>query len=120
MVAVYEFKGIDFEANLIKVYGKVRKLMAEEFGAFGPVEEAPIVDGLSTEEMPKARAQNINDKKQIRIGYEGVKQKVKDIRQEYRKAVTEGRRAGSGKLVADNWDLLKNIWGGGVNQRLTL
>ena len=71
--AVYEFKGIDFESDLIKVYGEVRKLMAEEFGAFGPVEEAPIDDGLSTEEMSKARAQNINDKKQIRIGYERVK-----------------------------------------------
>ena len=119
--AVYEFKGIGFESDLIKVYGGVRKLMAEEFGAFGPVEEAPIDDGLSTEEMSKARTQNINDKKQIRIGYERVKQKVKDIRQEYRKAVTEGRRSGSGKLVADNWDLLKKIWWGrGGHQRLTL
>ena len=59
--------------------------------------------------MSKARAKNINGKNQIRIGYERVKQKVKDIRQEYRKAVTEGRRSGSGKLVADNWDLLKKI-----------
>ena len=68
--------------------------------------------------MFQARAQNINDKKQIRTGYERVKQKVKDIRQEYRKAVTERRRSGSRKLVADNWDLLKKIWG--VHQRLTL
>ena len=70
--------------------------------------------------MSKARAKNINGKNQIRIGYERVKQKVKDIRQEYRKAVTEGRRSGSGKLVADNWDLLKKIWGGGVHEPLTL
>ena len=34
------------------------------------------------------------------------------MRQDYRNAVTVGRRSGSGKLVADNWDILKNIWGG--------
>ena len=67
----------------------------------------PIDNGLFMEEMSKARAQNINDKKHIRLGYERVKQKVKDISQEYRKAVTEGRRSGSGKLVADSW---KNVW----------
>ena len=41
------------------------------------------------------------------MGYERVKEKVKDVRQEYRKAVTEGRRSGSRKLIADSWDLLK-------------
>ena len=110
--AVYKFKRIDFESDLTKVYRKIQKLMAEEFGAFGPVEEPPIDDGLSTEEISKARAQNINDKKQITIGYERVKQKVKDIRQDDRKAVTKGRRSGSRKLVGDNWDLLKKSGGG--------
>ena len=34
------------------------------------------------------------------------------MRQDYRNAVTVGRRSGSGKLVEDNWDILKSIWGG--------
>jgi len=37
---------------------------------------------------------------------------VKEIRQNYRKAVTEGQRLGSGKVVCDNWEKLKVIWGG--------
>lgn len=46
------------------------------------------------------------------MGYERIKEKAKAIRQAYRKAVTEGRRSGSGKLVCDNWDKLKILWGG--------
>lgn len=42
---VYEFKGIDFESDLIKVYREVRKPMAEEFVAFGPLEETLIGNG---------------------------------------------------------------------------
>ena len=59
----------------------------------------------------RLRAQNINDKKQIKLGYERVKQKVKDTRQEYRTAGTEGRKSCSRKLVANSWDLLKKILG---------
>ena len=45
--------------------------------------------------------------------YERIKEKIKAVlRQGYRKAVTEGPRFGSGKLVCDNWDKLKTLWGG--------
>ena len=37
---------------------------------------------------------------------------MKGLPQDYRNAVTVGRRSGSGKLVEDNWEILKNIWGG--------
>ena len=78
---VDEFKGIAFESDLLKVYGEVRKLIAEEiFKKHPPLEETSIGDGLSAEEMSKVRAQNINDKKQFRLGYKNVKQKVKAIR----------------------------------------
>ena len=52
----------------------------------------------------------MEEKKAVKTGYERIKTKVKEVRQDYRKAVNEGRR--SGKLVCDNWHLLKNIWGG--------
>ncbi len=60
----------------------------------------------------KANLFFIQDKIQIKKGYDRIKAKVKAVRQEYRTAVTTGRRSGSGKLVADNWDTLKLIWGG--------
>ena len=47
----------------------------------------------------------------IKIGYQRIKQKIKDLRQDYRNAMTVGRRSRSGKLVENNWDILKNIWG---------
>ena len=78
---VDKFKGIAFESDLLNVYGEVRKLIAEEiFYKHPPLEETSIGDGLSAEEMSKIRAQNINDKKQVRLGYKKVKQKVKAIR----------------------------------------
>ena len=53
---VYEFKGIGFEFDLVKAYREVQKLMAEEFVAFCPLEETPIDDGLSTEEISKVKS----------------------------------------------------------------
>lgn len=50
----------------------------------------------------------------MKTEYERIKEKIKDIRQGYRKAVTEGRRSGSGKLVCDNWDTLKALRGGSL------
>lgn len=50
----------------------------------------------------------------MKTEYERIKEKIKDIRQGYRKAVTEGRRSGSGKLVCDNWDSLKTLRGGSL------
>ena len=47
----------------------------------------------------------------IKIGYQRIKQKIKDLRQDYRNAMTVGRRSRSGKLVENNWDILKNISG---------
>ena len=53
---VYEFKDIDFKSDLVKVYREVQKLMTEEVVAFCPLEETPINDGLSTEEMSKVKS----------------------------------------------------------------
>ena len=110
----YEFKGLDFEADLVKMYKETRVLMAGKYetGEFGPVASMELDENLCTEELSKMRRRIYEDEKAIKIGYERVKQKAKDIRQLYRKAVTEGRRSGSGKVVCDNWDLLKNIWAG--------
>ena len=49
-----------------------------------------------------------DENKVIKIGYERVNPKIEDVRQDYRKTVNEGRRSGIGKLVIDNWNLLKD------------
>ena len=110
----YEFKGLDFESDLDKLYTEVRSLMAEKYDRndFGPVITTEIGEDLSTEELAKQKAAVAEEKKLIKIGYQRIKQKIKDLRQDYSNAVTVGRRSGSGKLVEDNWEILKNIWGG--------
>ena len=90
--------------------------MAEKYDRndFGPVITTEIGDDLSTEELAKRKAAVAEEQKLIKLGYQRIKQKIKDLRQDYRNAVTVGRRSGSGKLVEDNSDLLKNIWGGSL------
>ena len=79
---------------------------------FGPVITTEIGDELSTEELAKQKDAVAEERKLIKIGHQRIKQKIKDLRQDYRNAVTVGRRSGSGKLVEDNWDILNNILGG--------
>ena len=47
----------------------------------------------------------------MKIGYERVKQKAPDIRQEHRIGVTQGTRSGSSRVACENWEQLKNLWG---------
>ena len=88
--------------------------MAEKYDRndFGPVTTTKIGDDISTEELAKQKATVAEKQKLIKIGFKRIMHKIKDLRQDYRKAVTVSRRSGSGKLVEDNWDILKNIWEG--------
>ena len=111
--SLYEFKGLDFEADLVKLYSVIRIKMAEQYeNGFGPISERTIALGLTTDEITKEKAKLANDKKAIKLGYDRVRNKAKEIRQNYRKAITEGQRSGSGKVICDNWEELKIIWGG--------
>ena len=105
---------MNFESDLVKLYTEVRSLMAEKYDRnnFGPVIKTEIGDDLSTEELAKQKAAVAEEQKLIKIGYQRIKQKIKDLQQDYSNAVTVGRRSGSGKLLEDNWEILKNIWGG--------
>ena len=51
-------------------------------------------------------------KTQVRVGYNRVMEKVKELRQGFSNAVTAGSRSGSGKLVLEFYDLMVQIWGG--------
>ena len=112
--SIYELKGVDIQSDLPKLYSEVREKMASlyESNDFGPVQARTINQDSSTGERAKRKITYQEDIKAIKVGYDRIKQKIKDIRQDYRKAVTEGRRSGSGQLVCDNWDVLKELWGG--------
>ena len=93
---------MDFESDLVKLYTEVRSLMAEKYDRndFGPVITGKG-DDLSTEELAKQKAAIAEEQKLIKNDYQKIKQKIKDLRQDYKNAVTVGRRSGSGKLVED-------------------
>ena len=88
--------------------------MAKQFELehFGPVAISHVAENLDAVFLAEHKIKVSSEKRLLKMGYERIKEKVKAIRQAYRKAVTEGRRSGRGKLVYDNWDKLKTLWGG--------
>ena len=70
-----------------------------------------IAEGLRKKELALEKIRFESEKKTIKNGYDRIKTKVKEIRPNYRKAVSEERRSGSGKIVRDNWEKLKNRFG---------
>ena len=113
--SLYDFKDLDFEADLVQLYTNIRVMMAERYSEnkeFGPVSEKEIEDDLTAAEIAKAKIKREEEKKAIRAGYVRIKAKAKEIRQNYRKAVTEGQRLGSGRVACDHWQELKPLLGG--------
>ena len=106
-----EFEGVDFECDLVRFYGDIREGMAEDHpDEFGPVcVSPPLTSGEVLQKNYQLLLKQQN--KEIKNGYLKIKEKVKNIRQSFKKAVNEGTRSGAGKLVIENWDLLKDIWG---------
>lgn len=113
-----EFNATDFNADKVKLYEKVRQMMARKYARenyFGPVEktvaEKPVKE-MSKEEYKAYKAVHDKEAEMIRKGYNRIKEKVKNIRQDYSKAVVSGTRSGSGKIVIEHYDDLATIWGG--------
>jgi len=86
---------------------------------FGPPVITPMpapVDQVGEEEMAEIqRRQKKIDKELIKKGYTCVQEKLKEIRQNIASAVTSGSRSGSGKIVLEFFDQLKQIWGGSLS-----
>ena len=78
-------KGLDFESDLIRLYQEVKTMMAKRYitGVFGPVAISEVEGDIE----PYMKAKMADEYKAIKIGYEGFEQKIKDVRQDYRKAV---------------------------------
>ena len=109
------FEGIDFEADLIEMYEGVRRMVAAMYPPtdFGPV-SIPLqeTDEMTREELMEYKQIVDRLEKQRKEGYNRVKAKVKELRRGYKTAVDQGTRSGSGRLVKENFELLKDIWSG--------
>ena len=110
-----EFEGVDFEADMIAFYSRLREMMAEMFPPtdFGPKAiKLYHTDNMTREEILECKRKSDTEKKQIKEGYSRVKIKIKELRRGYKNAVDTESRSGSGKLVSENFELLQGIWGG--------
>ena len=110
-----DFEGRDMEADLVSMYEDLRKAMAAIFPTdhFGPVEPSGSSQYHGSVDNNHLIAAYIEkEKKQIKIGYLRIKDKVKQIRCNFKKALIEGTRSGSGKIIIQHWDSLASIWGG--------
>ncbi len=118
-----EYKNLDFDGDRPKQYSWIREKMARHFQdeenlcqeMFGPV--CVSVSNIPIAEMTKEeKAQHMKvvkgNNENIKRGYRRVKEKIKEIRQSFSKAVTTGSRSGSGKIVFEHYDRLVSLWGG--------
>ncbi|XP_068754338.1 uncharacterized protein [Montipora capricornis] len=98
------------------MYAEIRRCMAVDF----PEDSDPEIvqeprkelRDMKSEECEFYRKELEEQERQIRNGYQRIKQKVKSVRQDYRSAVNKGTRSGSGKVVQNNSALLTEIWKG--------
>ena len=118
-----KFKGLDFDADKCSQYKHLRISMAKlysctdsehpNFLCFGPVSVPDVPQNfheLSLEEQEAIKADIKVSKDLIAKAHKRVVEKIKEIRQNYSKAVVSGRRSGSGKLIYEHCDKLVQIW----------
>ena len=78
--SLYEFQGLDFEADLVQLYANIRVMMAERYSenkGFDPVSEKEREHDLTAAEIAKAKIKREEGKKAIRAGYVRIKAKAK-------------------------------------------
>ncbi|KAL9952960.1 hypothetical protein ACROYT_G040293 [Oculina patagonica] len=112
-----DFECKDMESDLIQFYSDIRLMMSKLYPPddFGPPESVSLPEtgvGMDVDEFRALKARHETDAKQIKVGYDRVKEKIKVVRQKYRTSVNENTRSGSGRIITTNWDTLTKIWGG--------
>ena len=116
------YRNLDFNGDKPRMYEELREPMAEicqdvDVKIFGPV---------NVTHFNKNTENNVDQNKNIEIfwkeekelmirGRNRIHEKVKDIRQNFSKAVITGTRSGSGKIVYEFFDKLVTIWEGSAN-----
>ena len=108
-----EYGNIDFNADKILQYKCVRVEMAklytenDDIELFGPPFPTVLPEHPNDEEKGLSK----EEKKIINRGYQRILEKIKDLRQGFSKAIINGTRSGSGKVIYEHFDKLKQIWG---------
>lgn len=116
-------KSLDFDADKPIQYKELRLKMAslyeEEdidlFGVANPYLFPKDFDSLPNEEKNEVKAAMKESKELTVRGAKGIMEKVKEIRQNFSKAVVSGTRNGNGKIVFEFYDRFCEIWGGSAN-----
>ena len=118
-----EYRSLDFDPDKQIQYQELRvetaKIYADDnISLFGPVASIALPDNfdiLSKEEKNKAKNCVKESKDLITKGQKRVMEKVKEIRQNFSKALLSGSRSGSGKIVYEFYDKLITLWGGSAS-----
>ena len=95
-------------------------IYSNEKDLFGPVETPCLpenINSLPKDKQAKYKKEFKNSTSLITRGKNRIIEKTKDIRQKFSKAVVNGSRSGSGKIVFEYYDMLKTIWGGSANTK---
>eukprot|EP00112_Aurelia_sp_Birch-Aquarium-sp1_P013134 Seg2779.1 transcript_id=Seg2779.1/GoldUCD/mRNA.D3Y31 product="hypothetical protein" protein_id=Seg2779.1/GoldUCD/D3Y31 len=114
-----DFNNSDFNADKVKQYEAVREAMAKIYAVdnptfFGPprVTELNKEDCQNEELRKEILRKQKQDRELIEKGCTRIQEKLKEIRQKFANAVITGSRSGSGKIILEHFDYLKQIWGG--------
>eukprot|EP00117_Sycon_ciliatum_P038494 scpid36433/ scgid28591/ len=112
-----ELKQLDFNGDKPVQYETVRKHLAKIHRSkeelFGPISCTTLPDfPAETSVIAEAKAQIKKDTDLIKKGSCRVQEKIKEIRQSFSHAVASGSRSGSGKIVHEHYDMLKEIYAG--------
>ena len=118
------YRGLDFNSDKPLLYTDVRKRMAaiceaENINLFGTVESNSLnpkeVEFLTDEDVKKMKNDIKVHNQAIIRGRNRVHEKIKESRQNFSKAVINGTRSGSRKVVFSHYETLKEIWGSSAN-----
>lgn len=118
-----EYLSLDFDADKPAQYKYLRIEMAKLYAEqdeelFGPVSltlPSENIEEFNDEEREQLKKQEAHERDLISKGYHRVVEKVKEIRQNFSKAVVQGTRSGCGKFIYEFYDKLITIWGGSAN-----
>ena len=67
---------------------------------------------MTKEEVQIHNAKKDAEKALIKKGYNRIKEKIRAIRKSYNKAIANGTRSGSGKVVQEYYEDLRELWKG--------
>ena len=89
--------------------------MAFQQTCFGPV-DLPVppkdVEKITKKQLRQWQNELGAEKALIGKGYDHIKEKIRSIRKAYNKAVSNGTKSGSGKVVQEFYEELSKIWKG--------